>query len=260
MLTTSPRCREAFFHEPWFQHRRQELQLSTALHRKTWEFVLAAQVYLDQIGAGGHVLGFGVGQEPLPAWFASRSATVLATDQAPEGAGAWAETAQYSGSVEGLRRPDICPETRFDDQVRFRAVDMTVIPEDLCQGEYDLVWSSCSLEHLGSLDAGLHFMLRSMQALRPGGVAVHTTELCADQKLTMSHGSTVLYREMDLRRLEALLARQGDRLWSLDLAPGDTEADRTIDLPPYHDEPHLNLRIGTFVSTSVALIITRGGA
>ncbi|MFC7553839.1 methyltransferase domain-containing protein [Pseudoroseomonas wenyumeiae] len=61
----------------------------------------------------------------------------------------------------------------------FRAVDMTRIPRDL-HGQFDLVWSACALEHLGSLRAGENFILEAMRCLKPGGIAIHTTEFDLD--------------------------------------------------------------------------------
>ena len=52
---------------------------------------------------------------------------------------------------------------------------MNAVPDDL--GRFDLVWSSCALEHLGTPQAGLDFIMRTLDLLEPGGLAVHTTEL-----------------------------------------------------------------------------------
>ena len=52
---------------------------------------------------------------------------------------------------------------------------MNAIPADL--GRFDLIWSSCALEHLGSPKAGLEFVVRTLELLKPGGVSVHTTEI-----------------------------------------------------------------------------------
>ena len=59
--------------------------------------------------------------------------------------------------------------------VRQRNVDMNRIPEDL--RNFDFAYSCGSLEHIGSLDKGFRFVENAMECLRPGGYAVHTTEL-----------------------------------------------------------------------------------
>ena len=57
---------------------------------------------------------------------------------------------------------------------------MNHLPDDL-RG-FDFTWSSCALEHLGTLAAGADFVVAQMDCLRPGGVAVHTTEFLVDQR------------------------------------------------------------------------------
>ena len=42
-------------------------------------------------------------------------------------------------------------------------------------GRFDLIWSCCALEHLGSPEAGLKFVRHTLGLLEPGGVSVHTT-------------------------------------------------------------------------------------
>jgi len=55
-----------------------------------------------------------------------------------------------------------------------------------------------------------------------------------------------------------LARRLGDEGYeiTLDLSEGDTPEDRHIDVPPLSDT-HLRTMLGAFVTTSVALIITK---
>ena len=102
---------------------------------------------------------------------------VVATDLDPDDTRSkdWQDTDQHaSGRVEALNSRGICPSDRFFRQVRYRNVDMNFIPEDL--RDFDFVWSSCALEHIGSLRHGLDFILHAMDCLKPGGWAIHTTE------------------------------------------------------------------------------------
>ena len=64
--------------------------------------------------------------------------------------------------------------TEFAQRVTFRPVDMNALPADLTG--FDFAWSSCALERLGTLEAGMDFVLAQMGCLRPGGVGVHPTE------------------------------------------------------------------------------------
>ena len=65
---------------------------------------------------GMTAVGFGVGNEPLPAVLASYGMKVVATDQAAEDSsdwdatGRWADTGQLMTGLEGLSRPQLLPE------------------------------------------------------------------------------------------------------------------------------------------------------
>ena len=109
-------------------------------------------------------LGFAVGAEKLPAFFASRGCRITATDlpSDDERNKPWAQTGQWVGNLEALNEAGLCPETTFRDHVAYRPVDMNHIPADL--GGYDFTWSTCSFEHCGNLDLGLRFLERQMDS------------------------------------------------------------------------------------------------
>ena len=110
-------------------------------------------------------------------------------------------------------------------------VDMNAIPDDL--GLYDLVWSCCALEHLGSPQAGLDFVLETLRLLKPGGVAVHTTELELTRRAdTADYGNVVVYRSADLDRLIGDIRHRRfeiDANWYVSL---ETASDRFVCPPP----------------------------
>jgi hypothetical protein len=101
-----------------------------------------------------------------------------------------------------------------------------------------------------------------MECLKPGGVAVHTTEfnLSSDDR-TLSDGPTVIYRRRDMESIVQRLRAEGHHVESLDLELGTSRMDRTIDQPPYPQpferKQHMRLVIGHWVATSVGLIITK---
>lgn len=229
------------------------------LHRKTWEWLFIAEALSERLmlGTGRTGIGFGVGREPLVALFASEGCTILATDLHPEKAEAtgWRQSgAEYADGLAGLNEAGLCAPDAFDRQVTYRDVDMTRLPLDL--GEFDFSWSSCAFEHLGSIEAGADFLVGQMQVVRPGGVAVHTTEFnCSSDDRTISEGGTVLYRRCDLVSIADRLVDEGYRI-TLDLTEGDSPADRHIDVPPFSDT-HLRTMLGEFVTTSVGLIIEK---
>ena len=172
-----------------------------AQRRKVWEYCYALQGLTEQLGlsAGQRGLGFGVGREPLPSVFAARGISVVATDQSLEmaqGTG-WIQSKEHAANVDQLLHPKICDAETLKSHVSFRDVDMNAIPDDLTG--FDFLWSSCALEHLGSIERGLRFIERSMSCLKPGGVAVHTTEFnLVSNDATVDNDGTVLFRKRDL--------------------------------------------------------------
>ena len=234
-------------------------------HRKVWEsvYVLRAAEQHGILELGRRAVGFGVGQEPIPAVLAQAGLAVLATDlDVTEAASAgWAAAAQHMSNLSSLSRPDIVADDLLERQVSTRFVDMNSVPDDL--GRFDLVWSCCALEHLGSPEAGLEFVVRTLDLLEPGGVSVHTTELeLTPRTETSDYGNLAIYRKVDLDRLVERVRSLGFEIepnWYVSL---DTPADRWISLPPYTDGDlaHLKLGVGDSVATSVGLLIRRPAA
>ena len=72
-------------------------------------------------------LGFAVGREPLPSYFASKGVDVLATDLPPDSAhaGEWSFAGQHAADLSALYYPAILERQTFDRKVRFAAADMT---------------------------------------------------------------------------------------------------------------------------------------
>jgi SAM-dependent methyltransferase len=254
-------CARDFYH-PEFTRLSSALGLPLTYHRKYWEwvFVMHHAVRTGAVAPGKRALGFAVGSEPLPSAFAQIGADVTATD-APEeiavGTG-WQKTGEHAGRLNDLYHPGVVDRERFEQRVSFKVCDMTNIPSDL--NGFDFCWSSCSFEHLGTIEAGLDFVVESVEkTLRPGGVACHTTELnLVSDKDTVEAGATVLYRKKDLLGLIDRLQRRGHRVEPFNIAPDTHVLDFFVDTPPYLAPPHLKLQLLGYVSTSVGLIIHRG--
>jgi len=232
------------------------------LHRKMWEWLFIAEALHERglLAPGRRGLGFGVGQEPLVAAFAAQGCDLVATDQPHELAvsSGWTDSSvEWAGGLENLPTHDLVSDEELARRVQYRDVDMNHVPDDL-RG-FDFTWSSCALEHLGTLAAGTDFIVAQMDCLRPGGVAVHTTEYLVstdDAASTVEQGGTVFYRRSDIGDLIDELRRAGHAI-DMDYTLGTTPDDVHIDVAPYSDV-HLRTQLGEYVTTSVALIVTKG--
>jgi hypothetical protein len=254
-------CCQSSFETPWFPYWMAQIGFAPRYHRKLWEFLFICQALFERglIKPGMRGLGFGVGGEPLAAYFAGQGCVITGTDMAPDAAAdaGWIQTDQHAAGKEALRRPGICPDAVFDANVVFKTCDMNAISADLTG--YDFCWSACAFEHLGSIERGLTFVERSVDCLKPGGFAVHTTEYnLTSNDDTISEGGTVLFRRRDLEALAQRLAARGDVITPLDLDPGDGRLDRYIDVAPYRDDPHLTLALMGYAATSVGIIVRKG--
>lgn len=262
LVPSNPVARD-FFH-PEFQAFCEERLCEPVLagmHRKTWEF---AYIFhrLNRAGVlkrGRRGLGFGVGAEKMPAIFASMGAKITATDAPMDMAGeGWRETGQHSASKEDLFYPEIISRATFDKMVMFDGCDMNNISPAL--KDFDFCWSSCALEHLGSIQHGLDFILNSVEStLKIGGYACHTTELnmSSDDKTLETEGC-VLFRKQDLLGLCKKLEERGHWVEPLKIEPGELPPDYLVDVPPYASNPHLKLLLASYVTTSVGLLVRRG--
>lgn len=248
------------FETQWYGHWCGELREVLLPHRKQWEFCFVSQALFERgmIGPGKRGLGFGVGREPLPALYAKYGCSIVATDQAESSAIAtgWMQPHQGTDILSSLNVRGICAEDPFRRLVSYRATDMNHVPEDLV--DFDFVWSSCSFEHLGSIQNGLDFVVRAMDCLRPGGVAVHTTEFnVSSNSNTFISETCVLFRRRDIEELVGTLTALGHTVAGVNYDPGSTPSDQYVDLPPYRSFPHLKVQLGQYVTTSIGLIITK---
>jgi SAM-dependent methyltransferase len=253
-------CTASQLDEPAYAASCEVLGTPPVAHRKLWEFVwiLACMERAGIIAPGRRALGFGVGRERIPAVLAARGVEVLASDAPADlvQAQGWASTGQHSHEREQLFYPTIVAREDFDRLVQFSPVDMNAIPDGL--RDFDVCWSSCCLEHLGSIEHGLRFIESSLQALKPGGLAVHTTEfnLSSDEE-TFESPNLSLFRRSDILRLVGRLIDQGHEVWPLNFHPGDRVLDEHVDLPPF-GLPHLKLAAQRFTQTSIGIAVRRG--
>jgi SAM-dependent methyltransferase len=263
-LSSKP-CTRADLDADWGRFWSSELNNPVRYHRKLWEFVYIAQALFSagKLLPGNDGLGFGCGHEPLPSLFAKYGARVVATDLAAEDpkAQSWTQTRQHAEGIAAVRRIDICPDREKLRNISFRPLNMNAVPRGL-DGKFDFCWSACALEHLGSIEAGFRFIRNSLRTLKPGGVAVHTTEYTFEPRPTHERWPTVIYREDQLVPFVESLRKDGYAVADLDLAPGDDPLDNFADLSTkelYSSNLRADLHLKTvydgFVCTSIGLII-----
>jgi len=235
------------------------------MNRKAWEFVFITQALYERgmLATGKKGLGFAVGKEPLPALFAKYGCEIIATDIdcSTETGKVWVNTNQHSGnSLNNLYKADICDRDIFYKNVSFKSLDMNAIPDDFT--DYDFCWSSCAFEHLGSIEKGKQFIYNMIKCLKPGGIAVHTTEYnlssyCGGLDNTLY----VVFGQQDFEEMRNTLIAQGHYVEDLDFRLGNYGEENYIAYPPYKN-PHFKLFINDcdkeYISTSFGLIIKKG--
>jgi SAM-dependent methyltransferase len=259
---TSTVCRFEHFETDWYARWASVFGFpvppATRLHRKHWEFCAIAQA-LDErgmLGPGRNGLGFAAGREHLASAFAARRCNILATDL-EEGGAEW--TTQHANGRDDLFYPHIVQRDVFDRLVKFQFADMRDI-KGIEPASYDFLWSSCSFEHLGSLEAGADFVVNAMGFLKPGGIAVHTTEYnVSSNNDTATNGTAVIYRQRDIEELDRRLRSGRCGMERIDFYAGAHAPDLAYDEPPYDsdDRPHLKLLLLGYVATSILLIVRR---
>lgn len=258
-------CNQEDFEQPYFHKiaRLLGFKCPKRYHRKLWEYVYITQV-LEESGMlqeGKKGLGFAVGEEPLPSLFAAKGVDILATDLGLDGntARMWAESSQNAlGDIEKIFKPNIITKTLFDKKVRYMDLDMNRIPPNI--GMFDFCWSSCAIEHVGGLELSKQFLKNMINVLKPGGIAVHTTEFNIwSNNDTEEKGYSVIYRRRDFEEIQEYMKKNGCEM-ILSFKRTQHDADKYIPFPPYPDDDirnHLNLLVGNYASTSFGLIIKK---
>lgn len=225
----------------WFELHGMPNPLNI-IHRKSWEFsyITIALRERGMLQPGKKGIGFAVGCEPLPSYFASQGCEILATDlyDDSENVKLWARTGQNAaGNIMKLNELGHCTDEIFRQRVSCRNLDMNHIPEDI-YGKFDFCWSSCAIEHVGSLEKSMTFLKNVLNVLKPGGISVHTTEYnLSSEERTYTEGNSVLYRKKDLIMIAEWMREHGHQIEELDLRTGDKEGDMFIDSFPYYAPP-----------------------
>ncbi len=254
------------FETDWYKHWAKELKQNKAnieayqlKANKFWQNAVMAQALYERgvLEKGKTCIGFGVGRERLPALFAKAGVKVTATDQdfTTEKAKHWQKHELATGT-QSLNKLSICEPRKFSENVTYKSLDMTKIPKSLV-GKYDFLWSNCALGHLGSIDAGINFIIESAKCLKTGGYAVHTTEVnvISNTHTVDNNPETVIFRPRDIRRLSSKLRAKGYELSPLQLQFGHTPDDHKISISPQFGNDYSKLQVGGYIITQVVLVI-----
>jgi hypothetical protein len=96
-----------------------------------------------------------------------------------------------------------------------------------------------------------------MDCLKPGGVAVHTTEFnLGTNDRTLETNAVVAYRKKDIEALALRLIAKGYRIPQINFSPGDRMLDRVVDRPPY-GHSHLKLLYARHLLTSIGVFVVK---
>lgn len=269
-MLTSIVCKYQHFRSDWYTRWSHALGYGPVVdtletsgsHRKIWEWCAISQALEERgmLQPGKLGLGFAVGQEPLASAFAARGVRVLATDRPQDGSpDSWSETGQHAGSLEVLFKEHLIGRREFSERVSYAPANMTSIGH-LDSESYDFLWSSCALEHLGSLEAGVNFIEASLSLLKVGGVAVHTTEYNVSSNAeTLADGANVIFRQRDIEAIGQRVRALSAAMSRPDFDAGDEAPDIEFDYEPYFQNRryHIKILAAGFVATSMLLIIQR---
>lgn len=233
------------FYEPRFRELVSRLSLEAVLDRKIWEycFIVNAIETYAKTGPGARGLAFGCGMEFITSVFAAGGSEILATDYVEQ-----SHNWQAQG-LDDLYSSAHIDRASFDARVKFQHLDMNQI-DPLLTG-FDFLWSTGSLEHIGGYDKGLAFVENAMNCLKPGGIAVHTTEFTLTSE-QVGHDTPNLsfYCRRDIEQLAARLINSGHMI-ILNFERGHTVADTHVDTPPFNYGRTLCAHFSSHVVTSI---------
>jgi hypothetical protein len=235
------------FQTDWYLKWKHSLGFDDRIHRKSWELAYICETLdsRDMLTEGSRGVGFGVGSEDLPIRFAERGCHILATDLlSPE----WIATHKQFGGMAS------------HDRISTRIVDMNwlhgaTLTDTIHETDFDFAWSVCAMDHCGSTWLTKRFLLNQMNALRVGGIAVHTAEYTVSVGMPRE-GGTIYFTVDDIVDVADLMFAMGHEMAPIIWFLGDSIEDHIIDTPPYTGRVHLKAemcggRWGTCVGFAV---------
>lgn len=242
------------FYEPACRHWFDRIGFPLRLDRKCWEYsyILHAISTYGRTGPGSRGIAFGCGKEVLSAILAADGAEIVGTDYVAD----LSTSAGWEArGLNDLFFEKYIDRASFDARVSFRHVDMNDIPKDL--NGFDFCWSTGSLEHIGGYDKGLAFVEKAMECLKPGGIAVHTTEFTlTSDTVGLDTPNLSFYCRADIEALASRLLAAGHMI-VLNFDRGTTVADMHVDMPPFTAGFTLTAQFEAHVISSIGLIVQK---
>ena len=225
----SQACTPAQFAERAYRDWAERLDLGTVGSRRQWTFAYILQV-LRQYGMlepGACGVGFGVSDEPLPAFLAKTGVSAVAPHR----------VRQHDGPAGGLgtpldrrRAPAMIDDAAFDQLVSFHPADPGAIPRELVN--FDFTWSTDAASRLGSIAAGLGFLRNSIRCLRPGGLAVHVFDFDLSHRGSIIETPAIsLLRRNDVEQIALDLISRGHEVAQIKVEAGRLPWRQHVDLP-----------------------------
>lgn len=216
-------------------------------HRKIWEFnhALYGLRRLRRLAPEAEALGVGAGHEEVIYFLANRLRLVVATDLYEDG------FLGGEGQADVLDHPaKYAPFPYREDHLQVRRMNGLAL--DAPDDRFDIVFCLSSIEHFGSLDDKARALGEMFRVLKPGGVAVVTTEVVLNR---LGRGPQYFQREDLLRLVDGAGFRIDPPVdWRVEAE----HAARPLALPmDVQTVPHVVLRNFNTIYTSVALFLLK---
>lgn len=215
-------ARYADIQSAWFAYWAGQTNASVRPHRKLWEFAAILQTIYESglMVPGARALGFGVADEPLPSYLASLGIDVVATDLADE------------TERDRMFNPMLVESDVFDQRVEISNLDLRRLDDPTLRG-FDFCWSSGVLNNFHAMDEAADAVIGAMDTLRPGGLAVHTTDFAFADDMPFSPKGGLAFPKRFFESLADQLNGRRHEVLPLSFGLGDHPLDGYVDLEPF---------------------------
>lgn len=179
-----------------------DIKVTPIFNRKYWEWFTIYNKIIKHFNnslkekkglgfaTGGSVKnGSNTPMEPLVELFMKYGANITATDI----------DISPDMDLNDLDLKGIVEKDIFFRSIKVDHIDMNNISDGYLKPQFDFIWSSCAIEHLGSIKLGLDFVKNSLSCLKSGGIAIHTTEYNVNSNTEhCDHIHSCIYSQTDI--------------------------------------------------------------